>query len=63
MPVSLVQRAVSRLTVPLATREGVTMVRDRLQVGRSAVLSHLKNLGFIDETDRQRIEDEMSLAV
>ena len=63
MPVSLVQRAVSRLTVPLATREGVTMVRDRLQVGRSSVLSHLKNLGFIDETDRQRIEDEMSLAV
>ena len=63
MPVSLVQHAVSRLTVSLATREGVTMVRDRLQVGRSAVLSHLKNLGFIDETDRQRIEDEMSLAV
>lgn len=39
------------------------MVRDRLRVGRSSVLSHLKNLGFIDETDRQRIEDEMSLAV
>ena len=39
------------------------MVRERLQVGRSSVVNHLKNLGFIDETDRQRIEDEMSLAV
>ena len=62
MPVSLVQRAVSRLTVPLSTREGVLIVRDQLQVGRSSVLSHLKNLGFIDETDQQRIEDEISFA-
>ena len=62
MPVSLVQRAVSRLTVSLATREGVLMVRDQLQVGRSSVLSHLKNLGFIDESDQQRIEDEISIA-
>ena len=58
MPVSLIRRAVSRLTVPLATREGILGARDRLQVGRSSVLNHLKNLGFIDESDQQRIEDE-----
>ena len=63
MPVSLVQRAVSRLPLPLATREGVTMVSERLQVGRSWVPGHLKNLGFLDETSRQGVEDEMSLAV
>ena len=38
------------------------MVRDQLQVGRSSILSHLKNLGFIDESDQQRIEDEISIA-
>ncbi len=60
MPTSLVQRAVATLTVPLATVEGVRKVADTLQAGRPAVLNHLKNLGFIDETDLQQIEDQVS---
>ena len=57
MPVSLVQQAVETLTVTVATVEGVREVASKLRAGRSAVLSHLRNLGFIDEarsaTDRR----------
>ena len=58
MPLSLVQQAVAALTVPVATADGVGAVASRLRAGRSAVLHHLKNLGFIDETDLQRIEGQ-----
>ena len=60
MPTSLVQQAVAKLAVPVATVEGVREVATRLRAGRSAVLNHLKNLGFIDETDQQRIEEQVS---
>ncbi len=60
MPASLVQRAAATLTVPLATVEGVREISSTLRAGRSAVLNHLKNLGFIDETDLQRIDDQIS---
>ena len=58
MPTSLVQQAVAALSVPVATVEGIREVASRLRAGRSAVLNHLKNLGFIDESDQQRIADQ-----
>ena len=61
MPTSLVQQAVATLSVPVATVEGVREIASRLRAGRSAVLNHLKNLGFIDEVDQQRIEDQALL--
>ena len=60
MPASLVSRVAADLNEPLCTREGVREVAARLRAGRPAVLHHLKNLGFIDETDLQRIEDQAS---
>ncbi len=60
MPASLVKRAVAGLTVPVATKEGVDEVARRLRAGRLAVLNHLTNLGFVDETDRQRLEGQPS---
>ena len=59
MPVSVVRRAVEAFE-PVATKEGVEGVVKRLRVGRLAVLFHLMNLGFIDETDRQRLEDPVA---
>ena len=59
MPVSIVRRAVEAFE-PVATKEGVEGVVKRLHVGRRAVLFHLMNLGFIDETDRQRLEDPVA---
>ena len=61
MPTSLVKRAVAGLAVPIATKEGVDEVAKRLRAGRLAVLHHLTNLGFVDETDRQRLETQLSL--
>ena len=60
MPASLVSRVVAGLNEPLPTREGVRKAAARLGAGRPAVLHHLTNLGFIDETDFQRIEDQVS---
>ena len=59
MPTSLVQRAVAKLTEPLKTLKGVSEVAGQLQVGRSSVLNHLMNLGYIDESDKQLIEDDL----
>ena len=58
MPAALVQRAVKKLTAPLETWEGVGEVARGLRMGHFSVLSHLKNLGYIDENDEQRIKDE-----
>ena len=60
MPASLVSRVAAGLNEPLHTREGVREVAARLRAGRPSVLHHLRNLGFIDETDLQRIEDQAS---
>ena len=62
MPTSLVQRAVSKLTEPLNTREGVSEIADQLQVARSSMLNHLKNLGYIDEIDKQLIEEDLQFS-
>ena len=62
MPASLVQRAVSKLAEPLNTGKGVSVIADTLQVARSSMLSHLENLGYLDETDRQLIEEELQFS-
>ncbi len=59
MPASLVRRAVMKLTAPLETRAGVSEMADRLRVSRSSLLSHLKNLGYIDESDERQIEGDL----
>ena len=61
MPTSVVQRAVSKVSVTLSTREGVLEVTRELCVGVRSVLSHLKNLGFISEVDQQLIDNEILL--
>ena len=63
MPTSLVKRAVAALPVPTATREAVDEVAKHLRVGRLAVLNHLENLGFVDESDRQRLAGQLSFPV
>ena len=60
MPASLVQRSVAALPVAVATKEGVAAVAERLGAGRLAVLNHLANLGFVDETDRQWLAGQLS---
>ena len=62
MPASLVQRAVSKLAEPLNTGKGVSVIADTLQVARSSMLSHLENLGYLDETDRQLIEEDLQFS-
>ena len=57
MPTSLVRRVVDGLgDMPLASFEGVSHAVEKLGAGRESVLRHLTNLGFIDESDRQRLE-------
>ena len=58
MPHDLVQRAVSTITTRLDTMAGVRQVASRLQTGFPAALNHLVNLGFIDDAERERIENE-----
>ena len=60
MPTSLLKRTLAGLAVAAATREAVDEVAERLRAGRLAVLNHLTNLGFVDDTDRQRLEDRVS---
>lgn len=59
MPTSLLKRTLSRLTVEVATREGVDNVAKSLRVGRISVLRHLANLGFMDPEDWLRLEGEL----
>ena len=59
MPASLVRRAVSELPEPPKTARGVREIADWLQVARASLLSHLQNLGYIDDFDRQLIEENV----
>ena len=59
MPPCLVHRIVAGLSVPIGTLVGVTTVAEKLQTSVSSVFHHMKNLGFIDETEQQWIEDEL----
>ena len=59
MPVDLIQRTVCDLPQPVNTTQGLLGAVRRLQVGATSLLYHLTNLGFIDETERTRMEDEL----
>ena len=59
MPPFLIQRAMASLTAPINTSVGVREVAQVLRVGVRSVLHHLKNLGFIADTDQERIENEL----
>lgn len=63
MPSDLVQRTLSMVTAQLDTMEGIGQVAKRLQAGFLAALRHLTNLGFIDEAEQERIENEYSAPV
>ena len=58
MPIDLVRDAVAALSEPLESQSGVMAVASRLDTGFTSTLRHLKNLGFIDEHDEQRISAE-----
>ena len=58
MPNPLVRRAVATLTVAVETKDAVGQVADRLRTGFESTLWHLKNLGYLDDFARQRIEEE-----
>lgn len=58
MPNRLVRCAVSALTGSLETRDAVQNVANRLRTSFESTLWHLKNLGYIDDVSRQRIEHE-----
>lgn len=58
MPNELVRRAVSALAGSLETKDAVHSVANRLQTSFESTLWHLKNLGYIDDVTRQRIESE-----
>ena len=58
MPTETVRSVVVRMNEPIATAQGVSGVAQRLETGFSATLWHLRNLGFVDDSSKQRIEAE-----
>ena len=58
MPVDLVRAAVGDLGEPLDSAAGIANVAKSLQASFSAVLWHLSNLAFIDESTKERLERE-----
>ena len=58
MPTEAVRTVVAGMNEPISTGQGISTVADRLHTGFSATLWHLRNLGFVDNTSRQRIETE-----
>ena len=59
-PPSLLSRAMKLLAAPLGEPEGIKVLADRLGVGYSSLLSHLRNLGYIDEGARERILEQVA---
>ena len=58
MPADVVRDAVLGLNEPIASASAVATISFRLRAGFAATLWHLHNLGFIDDFDRQRVQDE-----
>ena len=59
MPTANVHAAVSILNVPLESLDGVSNVASRMGTGFRATSWHLRNLGFIDDTCRDRLLEEI----
>ena len=60
MPTRLVRRIVAGLPAPPHTLDAVKSVAQKLQTSVTSALHHMKNLGFVDETEQQWIEDQLS---
>ena len=58
MPTTNVHAAVSALNIPLESLDGVSNVARRMETSFRATLWHLRNLGFIDDTCRDRLLEE-----
>ena len=58
MPTETVRTVVAGMNEPIASRQGVESVADRMETGFTATLRHLRNLGFVDDSSVQRIEAE-----
>jgi len=58
MPPDLLAKVVQSLDIPLASLDGIYAVAHRLRTSLTATLEHLYNLGFIDESVRDRIRAE-----
>jgi len=58
MPPDLIAKVVQSLDIPLASLDGISAVAHRLRTSLTATLEHLYNLGFIDESVRDRIRAE-----
>ena len=58
MPTETVRTVVAGMNEPIASRQGVESVADRMETGFAATLWHLRNLGFVDDSSVQRIEAE-----
>lgn len=58
MPTETVRTVVAGMNGPIASRQGIENVADRMETGFAATLWHLRNLGFVDDSSVQRIEAE-----
>ena len=58
MPWGLVDSAVAQLDEQLATETAVENISRKMQTGFLSTLHHLKNLGYITDFQRERIEEE-----
>lgn len=58
MPPPIIRRAISQQNYPIGTSDGVQAVANRMRTGFLSVLSHLRNTGFISDTDYELIENE-----
>ncbi len=59
MPRPLVQRAVARMTDPIATLGGVVHVASTLRTSVKATIFHLKNLDYYDGATRDRLRHQL----
>jgi Zn-dependent peptidase ImmA (M78 family) len=58
MPSTLVQAAVSKLSVPLATIEGIQTVAKALKTSFTATAEHLANIGSISEAELESLHTQ-----
>lgn len=59
MPPPIIKRTISRISYAIDTHDGVRDAAHLLQAGVQSVLWHLRNTGFITDTDYEMIDDKM----
>ena len=58
MPLYLVSRAIASTTEPCTNLQGIRQIAQPLGTSYSPTLSHLTNLGYLDETVRAQLAEE-----